>query len=93
MPNFAIEQTHNSREHNYNTMMTKADEMMRNETQKDLRYLTLLSKKFPTVAEACTEIINLEAILDLPKGKERVVYSHLLSRGETEVGKGYRVRY
>ena len=51
-------------------MMTKADEMMRNETQKDLRYLTLLSKKFPTVAEACTEIINLEAILDLPKGTE-----------------------
>ena len=48
--------------------------MITNETcgnaQCDLRYLKLLSKKFPTVAEACTEIINLEAILDLPKGTE-----------------------
>ncbi len=51
-------------------MMTKTDEMLRSEAQQDLRYLTLLSKKFPTVAEACTEIINLEAILDLPKGTE-----------------------
>lgn len=51
-------------------MMTKSDEMLRSEAQQDIRYLTLLSKKFPTVAEACTEIINLEAILDLPKGTE-----------------------
>lgn len=54
----------------FTTMMTKSDEMLRSEAQQDIRYLTLLSKKFPTVAEACTEIINLEAILDLPKGTE-----------------------
>lgn len=36
----------------------------------DLRYLTLLARSFPTVADACTEIINLEAILNLPKGTE-----------------------
>ena len=36
----------------------------------DLRYLQLLSRSFPNVAEASTEIINLEAILNLPKGTE-----------------------
>lgn len=38
--------------------------------EKDLRYLTLLSHTFPNVAEASTEIINLQAILNLPKGTE-----------------------
>ncbi len=38
--------------------------------KKDLRYLELLSHKFPTIAAASTEIINLEAILNLPKGTE-----------------------
>ncbi|HEY5525158.1 MAG TPA: fructose-1,6-bisphosphatase [Clostridium sp.] len=36
----------------------------------DLKYIRLLSKQYPTIAEACTEIINLEAILNLPKGTE-----------------------
>ena len=36
----------------------------------DLRYLELLSHSFPTIASASTEIINLEAILNLPKGTE-----------------------
>ncbi|MCM0225830.1 fructose-1,6-bisphosphatase [Bacteroides fragilis] len=36
----------------------------------DLRYLQLLSRSFPTIAAASTEIINLEAILNLPKGTE-----------------------
>ncbi len=36
----------------------------------DLHYLKLLSRLFPTVASASTEIINLEAILNLPKGTE-----------------------
>lgn len=39
-------------------------------TALDLRYLRLLAKSFPTIAAASTEIINLEAILDLPKGTE-----------------------
>ena len=38
--------------------------------EKDIRYLQLLSRLFPTIATASTEIINLEAILNLPKGTE-----------------------
>ena len=37
---------------------------------KDLKYLKLLAKSFPTISDATTEIINLEAILNLPKGTE-----------------------
>lgn len=40
------------------------------ELERDLRYLKLLSRSFPTIASASTEIINLEAILNLPKGTE-----------------------
>ena len=36
----------------------------------DQHYLQLLSRSFPTVADAAREIINLEAILNLPKGTE-----------------------
>ncbi len=47
---------------------------MKNNTRQfdsnDLMYLQLLAKTFPTVADASTEIINLEAILNLPKGTE-----------------------
>ena len=35
-----------------------------------MHYLNLLSQSFPTVADAAKEIINLEAILNLPKGTE-----------------------
>ena len=37
---------------------------------RDMHYLQLLSTSFPNVAAASTEIINLEAILNLPKGTE-----------------------
>ena len=39
---------------------------------KDLeaRYLERLSQLYPTIAKASTEIINLQAILNLPKGTE-----------------------
>lgn len=40
------------------------------EVVKDLRYLQLLARNFPNIAAASTEIINLEAILNLPKGTE-----------------------
>ena len=33
----------------------------------ELVYLKGLAKQFPTIASASTEIINLEAILNLPK--------------------------
>ena len=49
--------------------------------EMDMKFLGLLSEKFPTVADATTEIINLEAILNLPKGTE-----HFLTdlHGESE---------
>lgn len=53
--------------------------MMNNETQT--QYLKLLSRSFPTIADASKEIINLKAILNLPKGTE-----HFLAdiHGESE---------
>lgn len=44
--------------------------MKHEEIEQDLRYLDLLSLSFPTIADASTEIINLQAILHLPKGTE-----------------------
>lgn len=41
--------------------------------EKDLRLLQILSRSFPDSESACTEIINLEAILNLPKGTEHFV--------------------
>ncbi|MBO4826321.1 MAG: fructose-1,6-bisphosphatase [Prevotella sp.] len=38
--------------------------------EQDMRYLQLLSQSFPTIASASSEIINLQAILNLPKGTE-----------------------
>src|SRR3712207_5567783 len=40
------------------------------ELEKNLKYLKLLSEQYPSSACACTEIINLQAILNLPKGTE-----------------------
>ena len=37
---------------------------------RDLDYLKLLSKEYPTIRSACSEIINLQAIMGLPKGTE-----------------------
>ncbi|MDR0296114.1 MAG: fructose-1,6-bisphosphatase [Prevotellaceae bacterium] len=47
----------------------------------EIKFLNLLAQKFPTVQAASTEIINLEAIMRLPKGTE-----HFLSdiHGEYE---------
>ena len=42
-------------------------------SETNTKYLELLSLKYPTVQEACTEIINLQAILNLPKGTEHFV--------------------
>ncbi len=51
------------------------------EVMENLKYLELLAKQYPTIQKASTEIINLQAILDLPKGTE-----HFLSdiHGEYE---------
>ena len=44
-----------------------------NEIKGDLRYLQLLAQSYPNVAEASCEIINLEAILNLPKPTEHFI--------------------
>lgn len=65
-------------------------------TQEQLKFLNLLSDKFPTVQSACTEIINLEAILNLPKGTEHFLtdihgeydtFSHVLRNASGMVRK------
>lgn len=43
------------------------------EIEKHRRLLELLSQSFPTIQSASTEIINLEAIMNLPKGTEHFV--------------------
>ena len=63
---------------------------------KDLetRYLERLSGLYPTIAAASTEIINLQAILNLPKGTEHFLtdvhgeyeaFSHVLKNGSGSV--------
>ena len=42
-------------------------------TENDLRYLKMLARMFPTVRAAATEIINLNAIMNLPKGCEHFI--------------------
>lgn len=58
--------------------------------EKTMKYLELLSQRYPTIASASTEIINLEAILNLPKGTEHVLsdlhgeadrFLHILKNG------------
>ena len=43
------------------------------EIKEDLRYLQLLAQSYPNVSEASCEIINLEAILNLPKPTEHFI--------------------
>ena len=49
-----------------NTTMKITEEQV----NADMRVLQLLSQTFPTPESASTEIINLKAILNLPKGTE-----------------------
>ncbi|KAA6349731.1 Fructose-1 6-bisphosphatase class 3 [termite gut metagenome] len=60
----------------------------------DLRYLQLLSQKYPTIGDASREIIVLEAILNLPKGTEHFLtdihgeyeaFQHVLRNGSGSV--------
>lgn len=61
-----------------------------------LRYLEQLSELFPTISRASAEIINLQAILNLPKGTEHFLsdihgeyeaFSHVLRNGSGAVRK------
>ena len=60
----------------------------------ETRYLERLSELYPTIAKASTEIINLQAILNLPKGTEHFLtdihgeyeaFSHVLKNGSGSV--------
>ena len=39
-------------------------------SEEKLKYLRLLAEKYPSIPAVCREIINLKAILNLPKGTE-----------------------
>ncbi len=65
-------------------------------TEKELKkkYLDLLSQNFDTPEKLATEIINLESILELPKGTEHFVsdlhgeyeaFQHVLRNGSGNV--------
>lgn len=60
----------------------------------ELKYLKSLAKQYPTIAAASTEIINLQAILNLPKGTEHFMtdihgeyeqFNHVLKNGSGSV--------
>ena len=59
-----------------------------------LKYLEKMAELYPTIAEASTEIINLQAILNLPKGTEHFItdihgeyeaFSHVLKNGSGSI--------
>ena len=69
-------------------------DLKRTFTREQLHYLRLLSKQYPTVQAAGTEIIRLQAILNLPKGTEHFMsdihgeheaFLHILNSGSGEV--------
>ncbi len=60
----------------------------------ELKYLRSLAHQYPTIASASTEIINLQAILNLPKGTEHFLtdihgeyeqFNHVLKNGSGSV--------
>ncbi|MBQ2202269.1 MAG: fructose-bisphosphatase class III, partial [Clostridia bacterium] len=46
---------------------------MEQSTAGEMKYLKLLAREYQTIAEVSTEIINLKAILGLPKGTEHFI--------------------
>ena len=67
--------------------------------KEELRYLQRLAELYPTIGKASTEIINLQSILNLPKGTEHFMsdihgeyeaFAHVLRNGScSAMGKGY----
>ncbi len=75
-------------------IMPYSSEDAEKDLYEELRYLKLLSKQFPTIASCCTEIINLQAILNLPKGTEHFLsdihgeyesFNHVLKNGSGNI--------
>lgn len=65
-----------------------------NLTDMEMMYLKTLAVQYPTIAAASTEIINLQAILNLPKGTEHFLtdihgeyeqFNHVLKNGSGSV--------
>ena len=63
---------------------------------EEKKYLERLSELYPTIGKASTEIINLQSILNLPKGTEHFLsdlhgeydaFSHVLRNGSGAVRK------
>ena len=70
--------------------------------EQDRRVLELLSQSFPNAGAASTEIINLEAILNLPKGTEHFVadihgeheaFQHILKNASGSIKRKIKERY
>jgi len=64
--------------------------------REELRYLERLAELYPTIGKASTEIINLQSIMNLPKGTEHFLsdihgeyeaFSHVLRNGSGAVRK------
>lgn len=62
--------------------------------EQEYKYLKSLSNQFPTIASASTEIINLQAILSLPKGTEHFItdihgeyeqFQHVIKNGSGSI--------
>lgn len=63
-------------------------------SEEKMKYLKILARQYPSVSKAATEIINLEAILNLPKGTEHFItdihgehepFLHVLKNGSGAV--------
>ena len=68
--------------------------MVRNTDENEIRFLKLLREQYPTIASASTEIINLQSILNLPKGTEHFMtdihgeyeqFLHVLNNGSGSI--------
>ena len=68
--------------------------MNREIDRTELNYLKILAEKYPTIAAASTEIINLQSILNLPKGTEHFMtdihgeyeqFNHVVKNGSGSV--------
>ena len=74
--------------------MGEGKENMSQQESMELKYLKSLARQYPNIAAASTEIINLQAILNLPKGTEHFLtdihgeyeqFAHVLKNGSGAV--------
>lgn len=60
----------------------------------EMKYLRSMAMQYPSIGDACTEIINLQSILNLPKGTEHFIsdihgeyehFNHILKNGSGSI--------